>query len=78
MIPDAIINGYDNEAWISSVQACRIIDIHQPQWYSIIDKYPISKQRIAGRWVYYRPDVEAAATKVAAMRAEREAKRAAV
>jgi hypothetical protein len=77
MLPDSIIKVPNFDEWTSQIEACRIIDINQSNWPDIVRRYKPTSARIAGRIVYYKPDVEAISVKVAAMRSKREAKRVA-
>jgi hypothetical protein len=75
MLPNSLIQPFNFDEWVSATEVCQIFGCYWGDLYVWLNKYKISSQLVAGRKLYYRPQVEAAAAGIAAMRAEREAKR---
>lgn len=78
MLPDAPIQAPNFDDWVTQAQAKDIVGVLQPHFLDVVKKYRIAHQIMFGRWVYHKGDCEAAAIKVAAMRAERAAKQVSV
>jgi hypothetical protein len=72
MLPDANVAAPDWDNLVGRNQGAAIVGVHPPNFYQVVLRYRIGNQLIAGRMVYYKPDCEAAAVKIAAMRAARD------
>ena len=77
MLPNTPIAAPNWDDWVNAADGSRITKDYPSNFRSTVITHKIKSQLIAGRWLYYRPDCEAAAVKIAAMRAERAAKAAA-
>lgn len=72
----ATINAPCWEDWWSGAELARKASVSPNDVAQLVLNYRITRQRIAGRWVYNRYDCEDAIVKINAMRAERAAKQA--